>query len=585
MIRFFMKKFLIPVVSILLFGSKVLWADPFLRIVQPFENYDIPPVESSFVFGSVLPATASLTINGASVTPHTNGGFIKIIPFNEGRFKINAVAFDGVSTTTVTREVNVAPMRSSFSLTEKKIRPLSPTTRVVVRPGDIVDVIFQGAPEGKATFRIGKKGPYFPMFEQPGDVRGIYQGAYSIQPNDKFDGADIYFGLRRSDGKKINSRARAKIIVQRRKLPRFVEIKDDAVLLTGPGSSYGYHLFLDKGIRLEVTGELGNFLRVLLSRDTQGWIKKSVAKELPAGTPMTRSITRNMRIDYIEGNTLIELPLKNRHAYKIEQFLFPHRLRLTLYGVTPDTDRIRLKSKETIVESVDWTQNEPGSVTFEILTKQEYAWGYHARYEGTTFMLEIRHKPENYSGRGLRGIRVALDAGHTKSSFGTIGPWGNTEAEVNLMISKVIKVALERRGAEVVMIQDGTKEISLQNRVNLAWNEKADFFISIHCDATGEGNDPFEQQGFSVHYYQPQSRPFAEILHDIYGEQMKITDQGLWRSNLAVCRMPQMPSLLLEMAFLILPEYEELLLTEKFHQSVANVLVSSLMVYLDESMK
>src|SRR5258706_10448742 len=83
-------------------------AEPFLRLVQPYENANIPAVKQSFVFGSVLPATATLTINGLPVKPYTNGGFLTMLPFEPGRFKIEAVADDGVSSTTVIRYVNVA---------------------------------------------------------------------------------------------------------------------------------------------------------------------------------------------------------------------------------------------------------------------------------------------------------------------------------------------------------------------------------------------------------------------------------------------------------------------------------------------
>src|SRR5262245_56507814 len=91
---------LLPVLLGALFLSSRAQAEPFLRISQPYENASIPSVKQSFVFGSVVPATASLTINGVAVKPHTNGGFLVMIPFEAGRFKVEAVADDGVSTTT-----------------------------------------------------------------------------------------------------------------------------------------------------------------------------------------------------------------------------------------------------------------------------------------------------------------------------------------------------------------------------------------------------------------------------------------------------------------------------------------------------
>lgn len=559
-------------------------AEPVIKIVQPFENTELPPLSRSFVFGSVLPATASVTINGYPVTPHSNGGFLQIVPFQEGRFKIDAVASDGVSTATATRFVTVQQAWQSFPPNHPKIESTSPRTRVVLRPGDLLNVSFQGAPGGTAMFKIAGESHYLPMHESPGEVRGVYTGVYEIQPTDKFENDDIVFTLKRPDGDKIVAKSGAKITVQRRKLPRIMELKDDAVLLTGPGSDFGYHLFLPKGTRLQVIGEWGDFYKVSISDFNDGWIKSSVGTELPAGTTLPRSTVYNIRIDTGSASTLVEIPLKYRHPFRIEQEIDPHRLRLTLFGVTPDTDRIRYKTDKVVVKQTTWRQYEPGTYTLDILTKQKLAWGYDARYEGNRFILEIRHRPELTPEKRmpLKGFRVAVDAGHSKESFGTIGPLGNTEAHVNLMASNAVKEHMEKLGAEVVMIQDGTRELSLSDRVTRAWEARAHLFISVHADACDPGQDPREIQGFSVHYYQPQSRPFAESLHRIYRRNSGIPDQGLWRSNLAVCRATQMPSVLLEQAFLILPEYEEKMLTPAFQKMVAESISAAMSSLLSQ---
>jgi N-acetylmuramoyl-L-alanine amidase len=115
----------------------------------------------------------------------------------------------------------------------------------------------------------------------------------------------------------------------------------------------------------------------------------------------------------------------------------------------------------------------------------------------------------------------------------------------------------------------------------MAWREKAHLYISIHADACGEGQDPREVQGYSVHYYHPQSHAFAESIHNVYGQKTGLRDEGLWRSNLAVCRATQMPSILLEQAFLILPEYEELMLTPRHHRLVAESIILGILQFME----
>ena len=63
----------------------------------------------------------------------------------------------------------------------------------------------------------------------------------------------------------------------------------------------------------------------------------------------------------------------------------------------------------------------------------------------------------------------------------------------------------------------------------------------------------------------------------------KIKDQGLWRSNLSVCRVTQMPAILLEMGFLMIPEVEEMLLKPKFHRLVADSIVTAIRNFMSKS--
>lgn len=563
--------------TLLVLFSPFSWADPFLRIIQPYENTDLPYLEQSFVFGSVLPASAAVFVNGVRADVHSNGGFLVMVPFKEGRFQINALANDGVSITTVTRFVNVGKAPEKYEEDYERINPVSPTTRVVLRPGDLLSLSFYGAKNGEGSFRFQGRSQSLPMREER---PGFYKTSYRVQDTDKFDGDDITFSLKRKDGKRISKRSGCQVIVQRRRTPRYVELKKDSILLTGPGSNFGYQMFFLKGVRLEVTGEMGGFLRVSLDNNNHGWIKKSAAEELPVGTPAARSVARNIRIN-VDGDvnsTILELPLEYIHPHQIDQLINPHRLSLTLYGVVPDTDRIRYKSPDTIIKEVLWKRYSPGSYTLEIETKQDISWGYDVRYNDKTLILEIRHKPKHNPTRTspLNGLKIAIDAGHSKESFGTIGPWGNTEASISLMVAKVARRLFESKGAEVVMIQDGTREMSLQDRVDMAWAQKANMFLSIHADACGEAQNPRELEGYSVHYFQPQSRPLAEEIHREYGKNSTFRDQGLWRSNLAVCRITQMPSMLLEQGFLILPEFEEKMLTKEHHDMVAKVLMESI---------
>jgi N-acetylmuramoyl-L-alanine amidase len=553
---------------------------PHVRIVQPYENANLPAIQSSFVFGSVTPATATLIINGIPVKPHTNGGFLTMIPFQPGAFTIEAVAFDGSSTATATRTVAVAEPRISFADDSSHLQLLSPLSSVAMRAGELLTVTFQAAPNGTATFRIGSHTDHIPMLEQPGMVRGIYRGAYKIQPNDKFDKDFLVINIKRADGQRKSLKTGVHLSLVANAVPKIVELIDDAVLLTGPAMDFGYALFPLKGVHMEVVGEQGDFVRVAAGSYI-GWVRKINTRELSAGSIPSHSVAANLRVTTTDASTIIELPLQARHLHQVEEYTDPNKIQLTLWGVTADSDRVRYREKNSLVKEITWRQPEPGTFVLDIQLHRKHPWGYDVRYEGNVLVMELRRAPMVGVGRNprLKGLKVVLDPGHGPMNFGTIGPLGNTEATVVLQLAEVMKKELEKRGAEVIITRDH-RDMNLRQRTELAWKEKGHVFISLHCDAIAEGQDPRKSHGYSVHYYSAQSRLLADALHSAYGERVSIPDQGMWRSNLAVCRLPQMPSVLFELGFLIMPEFEELVLTPAFQQIAAESVAIALQNFI-----
>lgn len=84
---------------------------------------------------------------------------------------------------------------------------------------------------------------------------------------------------------------------------------------------------------------------------------------------------------------------------------------------------------------------------------------------------------------GLGVQTIMIDAGHGGSDSGTIGKMGTMEKDVTLDIAKRLKARILRTGKyRVVMTRDDDSKISLNKRVDLARDAKADLFISIHLN-------------------------------------------------------------------------------------------------------
>jgi N-acetylmuramoyl-L-alanine amidase len=98
---------------------------------------------------------------------------------------------------------------------------------------------------------------------------------------------------------------------------------------------------------------------------------------------------------------------------------------------------------------------------------------------------------------GPRPMRIVLDPGHGGEEDGAIGPHGIREKDVTLEIAKKLKVNLENSlGAKVWLTRTRDKTLSLKKRNKIAKRRKADFFISIHANAS---TDP-EHRGMETYF-------------------------------------------------------------------------------------
>lgn len=83
-----------------------------------------------------------------------------------------------------------------------------------------------------------------------------------------------------------------------------------------------------------------------------------------------------------------------------------------------------------------------------------------------------------------KGIIVAVDAGHGGDDPGAHGQNGTEEKKVTLSIArKLADLINQQPGMKAVMVRKGDYYVDLRKRMQIARAAKADLFISIHADA------------------------------------------------------------------------------------------------------
>jgi N-acetylmuramoyl-L-alanine amidase len=91
-------------------------------------------------------------------------------------------------------------------------------------------------------------------------------------------------------------------------------------------------------------------------------------------------------------------------------------------------------------------------------------------------------------GKPARAFVVAIDAGHGGKDTGAIGPNGVMEKTVVLGIARRLAGFVRAEpGMRAVMVRSGDEFVDLRRRAAVARDAKADLFVSVHADAYADG--------------------------------------------------------------------------------------------------
>lgn len=104
-------------------------------------------------------------------------------------------------------------------------------------------------------------------------------------------------------------------------------------------------------------------------------------------------------------------------------------------------------------------------------------------YDAAQTSAPASHPAPAAPATGQRDIVIAIDAGHGGDDPGAIGPKGSQEKDVTLAIAKRLAEGFnQRKGMKAVLVRTGDYFIPLARRPELAREKKADMFISVHAD-------------------------------------------------------------------------------------------------------
>lgn len=362
-----------------------------------------------------------------------------------------------------------------------------------------------------------------------------------------------------------------------------VAIQDPPSLAGADGIVYGrptangtYLWFFQDGDRLPVAGRENGRLRAQLAPDLFAWIDLSEQVPLPEGTPPPRARVSTITLAPEADRVDAWISVSERVPYQVTQD--GRRIELALYFSYAETDWVYYGAEDPFVRSARWRQ-QPGGVFVLTLDLRDEPWGYRVRYEDGRLVWTVRRPPAIDRGHPLRGRRIAVDPGHPPA--GATGPTRLYEGDVNLAIALRLAEMLEERGAHVVLTRTSkTDSVPLYARPLIAESADAEILVSIHNNALPDGIGPFDRHGTMVFYFHSHSLDLARALQSNLLRAMGLRDLGIGRADLALARSAWMPSALAEGAFMMIPEQEALLRTERFQERYARGVLEGIEEFL-----
>ncbi len=180
--------------------------------------------------------------------------------------------------------------------------------------------------------------------------------------------------------------------------------------------------------------------------------------------------------------------------------------------------------------------------------------------------------------RRIKNKTIILDPGHGGNDTGAMRN-NVEEKDITLQIALKVKNILEEAGFDnVIMTRSGDTTLTLQERVEIANNNNADIYVSIHINASVKN----EVEGIETHYYSGGGYDVAKIIHKELINNLTASDRGLFKSKFYVIKHTEAPAVLLELGFISNDEEREALTSEQRQTDSAKAVADGIIKYLTE---
>ena len=174
---------------------------------------------------------------------------------------------------------------------------------------------------------------------------------------------------------------------------------------------------------------------------------------------------------------------------------------------------------------------------------------------------------------------VVLDAGHGGEDGGTVEQTA-TEKEINLAVVLKMRELLENQGICVVLTREQDIFIKLEERVRVANGEKADLFVSIHCNYYEKDSSIY---GLECYYCKgaEEGKYYAERILETIEKSGEIVSRNVKPSGYYILKNTTVPAVLVEAGYLSNYNERNQLISGEYQGKLAQELVEGIVEGLE----
>ena len=356
---------------------------------------------------------------------------------------------------------------------------------------------------------------------------------------------------------------------------------------------------------------------------------------LPSGAEESVRL-KNIRVWAAPDNTRVVFDLTSPVIHKLNMLSEPHRVVIDLQNTEPFAQLPKPELRNGYVRELRHGQHGGFLRIVLDLKKQARAKSFLLapnNHYGHRLVVDVYDEEQQQVVKeqepvsGVRDVVVAVDAGHGGEDPGAIGPTGTHEKTVVLQIARKLVEAINReRGMRAVLTRTGDYYLPLRKRIELARRHKADLFISIHADAftnrrvRGSSVYVLSNRGASSEHARwlaerenasdliggvsldDKDSLLASVLLDLsqtasleasidVAEEVlaglkkvgRVHKPGVESAAFAVLKSPDIPSLLVETAFISNPQEEKNLNSSAYQRKLARAVAAGVKRYFEDN--